>query len=577
MGADGSASAGGMKIEWDVPIGVDDGLILRADVFRPEAAGRYPAILTYGPYAKGLHFEDGYPDQWHRMCAAHPDVAAGSSNRYQAWELPDPEKWVPHGYACVRVDSRGAGSSPGRIDPWSIRETQDFYECIEWAAAQNWCNGRVGLSGISYYAINQWQVAARRPPHLAAMCAWEGAADWYRDAARHGGILCRFSGDWYGHQVATVQHGAGPEAGHNRETGRPIAGNEILSSDELARNRVDFGADVAAHVLIDEYYDGRIPDLSRIEVPLLTAGNWGGHGLHLRGNVEGFVQAKSRQKWLELHGLEHWTHYYTDYGRTLQKEFFDHFLRGVDNGWDKRPPVLLNVRSPDGSFKFREERAWPLPDTDWTAFHLDASGARLAPEPAASSSAASYQGKADGITFSWAVAEEIEITGPLAAKLFVSSETTDADLFLIVRAFDPAGEEVTFTGALEPHSPLAHGWLRASHRKLDPGLSLPWRPYHTHDQLQPLEPGNVYELDIEIWPTSIRLPAGYALALTIQGVDYRYSSTVERFGWFEMTGVGPFKHDVQFDRPDSVFAGAVTIHTGPSHPSRLLVPVVPHR
>src|SRR4029077_10234392 len=113
---------------WDVPIEVDDGLILRADVFRPEAAGRYPAILTYGPYAKGLHFEDGYPDQWHRMCAAHPDVVAGSSNRYQAWELPDPEKWVPYGYVCVRVDSRGAGSSPGRIDPWSIRETQDFYE-----------------------------------------------------------------------------------------------------------------------------------------------------------------------------------------------------------------------------------------------------------------------------------------------------------------------------------------------------------------------------------------------------------------------------------------------------------------
>ena len=279
----------------------------------------------------------------------------------------------------------------------------------------------------------------------------------------------------------------------------------------------------------------------------------------------------------QLHGLEHWVHYYTDYGRTLQKEFFDHFLRDVDNGWDNRPPVLLNVRSPDGSFKIREEQAWPLPDTDWTTFHLDAAGARLGLEPAPSSSAASYQGNANGVTFSWTVAEEIEITGPLAAKLFVSSETTDADLFLIVRAFDPAGEEVTFTGALEPHSPLAHGWLRASHRELDPGLSLPWRPYHTHDQLQPLEPGNVYELDIEIWPTSITLPPGYALALTIQGADYRHSSSVERFGWFEMTGVGPFKHDVQVDRPDSVFGGVVTIHTGPSHPSQLLVPVVPHR
>src|ERR1700739_4956398 len=115
-----------MRIEWDVPIEVDDGLVLRADIFRPDQPGTYPAILTHGPYAKGLHFEDGYRDQWRIMCAAHPDVAAGSSNRYQAWELPDPEKWVPHGYACVRVDSRGAGASPGTIDPWSERETVDF-------------------------------------------------------------------------------------------------------------------------------------------------------------------------------------------------------------------------------------------------------------------------------------------------------------------------------------------------------------------------------------------------------------------------------------------------------------------
>src|SRR5688572_27609183 len=115
----------GMQIDWDVPIAMDDGLVLRADVFRPVGEVRSPVLLSYGPYAKGLHFEDGYPSAWARMLAEHPDVAAGSSNRHQSWEVVDPEKWVPDGYACVRVDSRGAGRSPGRIDPFSPRETRD--------------------------------------------------------------------------------------------------------------------------------------------------------------------------------------------------------------------------------------------------------------------------------------------------------------------------------------------------------------------------------------------------------------------------------------------------------------------
>src|SRR5919199_4886731 len=149
----------GMRIDWDVPIPVDDGLVLRADVFRPIAEGHYPVILTYGPYAKGLAFQEGYPNQWRAMIAQFPEVAAGSTNRYQNWEVVDPEKWVPDGYVCVRVDSRGAGNSPGYLDCWSARETTDLYNCIEWAAEQPWSNGKVGLDGISYYAMNEWHVA----------------------------------------------------------------------------------------------------------------------------------------------------------------------------------------------------------------------------------------------------------------------------------------------------------------------------------------------------------------------------------------------------------------------------------
>ena len=170
----------------------------------PFKEGKHPVILTYGPYAKGLPFEVGYKDQWENMTGNFPEIKAGTTNKYQCWEVVDPEKWVPEGYAIVRVDSRGAGRSPGYIDCWSPREAKDIHDCVEWAAVQPWSNGKVGMLGISYYAMNQWQVATKhQPPHLAAMCTWEGAADFYRDTYRHGGIKCDWYEGWYRRQVVT--------------------------------------------------------------------------------------------------------------------------------------------------------------------------------------------------------------------------------------------------------------------------------------------------------------------------------------------------------------------------------------
>ena len=174
----------GMRIDWNVPIQVRDGHTLLADVFRPIKAGHYPVILSHGPYGKGLAFQDGYKTAWNIMAEKHPDVTAGSSNKYQNWEVVDPEKWVPHDYAVVRVDSRGAGASAGYMALWSPQETRDMFDCIEWAGVQPWSNGKVGLNGISYYGMNQWQVAAQQPPHLAAICIWEGASDFYRDLSQ---------------------------------------------------------------------------------------------------------------------------------------------------------------------------------------------------------------------------------------------------------------------------------------------------------------------------------------------------------------------------------------------------------
>ena len=366
----------GMRIDWDVPIVMDDGVVLRCDVFRPRKDGHYPVILSYGPYAKGLAFQDGYPSAWQRMAAAHPDVTAGSSNKYQNWEVVDPEKWVPHDYACVRVNSRGCGCSPGFIDHFSPRETKDFYDCIEWAAAQPWSNGKVGLNGVSYYGINQWHVATLQPPHLAAMCIWEGAADWYRDMTHHGGILCTFWENWYDMQVRTVQYGAGERGKRSRVHGELVCGPETLPDGKLAGNRCSLGDEIREHPLDDEYHKERSPDWAKVKVPFLSAANWGGQGLHPRGNFEGFVRAASKQKWLEAHGLEHWTHFYTDYGRELQLAFFDHFLHGKSNGWDKRPRVTLQVRHLD-RFEERAENEWPLARTKWTRLYLDPANGAL--------------------------------------------------------------------------------------------------------------------------------------------------------------------------------------------------------
>ena len=575
--AAGGVVRDGMHCEFDVAIPMDDGVVLRADVFRPPGPGPWPVLLTYGPYAKGLAFQEGYPSAWQRMVAEHPDVASGSSNRYQNWEVVDPEKWVPEGYACVRVDSRGAGRSPGFIDPFSPRETRDFHDCIEWAGVQPWSNGKVGLNGVSYFGINQWHVASLQPPHLAAMCIWEGAADWYRDMTHHGGILSTFWANWYDMQVKTVQYGLGERGARSRVTGELVCGDETLSDAQLAANRCSFGDEILAHPLDDDWHRARSPRWDKVTVPFLSAANWGGQGLHPRGNFEGFLRAASKQKWLEAHGLEHWTHFYTDYGRRLQLRFFDHFLKGIDNGQDDTPPVLLQVRHVD-RFVERAEQAWPIPRTRWTKLHLDPSAGTLEARPPSVAASHAFDAMGDGITFlAPPCARETEVTGPLALRIVVSSTTTDADLFAVFRVFTPDLREVVFMGAIDPHTPVAQGWLRASHRRLDPALSTEWRPYHLHDRPEPLVPGTPVTLDIELWPTSIVVPAGHRLALTVRGRDYEWqASTGARLSNFknELKGCGPFLHDDPRDRPRSVFAGRTTLHAGPSHESWLLLPVI---
>lgn len=568
----------GMRIFWDVPIEMEDGIVLRADLFLPLAEGHYPVVMHYGPYAKGLAFQEGYKGMWVRMTTSHPEIMEGTTNKYQSWELVDPEKWVPDGYACLRIDSRGAGRSPGYLEVYSPRETQDMYECVEWAGVQPWSNGKVGISGISYYAVNQWLVGSLQPPHLAALCIWEGYSDFYREQSRNGGILNEFIGNWYERQVTSVQHGVGERGAKSQVTGEYVAGPDTLPEERLAENRADTGNDVLTREFDDAFYRDRSPNFDKITAPLLSAANWGGIGLHTRGNFEGFMRAASEQKWLEVHGNTHYTHFYSNYGLALQKRFFGHFLKGEDTGWDKQPPVQLNVRHPDETFVLRDEQEWPLARTEWTKFHLAPDSGTLEPQAPGATATLAYETTGDGLYFKMGPFDApVEITGPVAAKLNLSSDTADADVFLAIRVYDPDGKEVVFIGSNDPRTPVALGWLRASHRKLDPEMSLPYRPWHSHDEAWPLTPGEPVELDIEIWPTCIVLPKGYTLALNVRGKDYEYDGTPADtpYSKYKMYGVGPFTHANPVDRPAEVFGGTNRLHFEPGKENYLLLPIIP--
>ena len=560
-----------MMLDKDVAVPMRDGAVLRANVFRPREAGRFPVLMTFGPYGKDVHIKQFMPAAWELLTTRHQDILATTSAEHLVFETPDPEMWVPHGYIIVKVDSRGAGKSPGLLDVNSPAEFRDFYDAIEWAGVQSWSSGKVGLVGISYYAAGQWNVAAMRPPHLAALLPWQGTCDFYRDRTRQDGIFAAgFVDSWWPRSVLRNQHGNPDSPFIDIVTGERSTGPASLSPAELAAYRVDYKANILAHPMLDDWYRARIPDLSQIEYPTLVVANWGGLGLHLRGTIAGYLGIASKQKWLKVQSGSYFITFIAPENVALQRRFFDRYLKGIDNGWEAEPKVTVEVRDvADAVSRTLVGPAWPLGATRWSTLYLDTTSSALvtdAPKPAAH---ASYPAIGDGLTFSTPpLAAPLEIAGPIKLEAWVSSDTSDMDLFATLRAFAPDGREVTFLSAVEPKSPVSQGWLRVSHRKLDAAQATAWRPVHAHDAAQPLTPGVVYEVDVEIWPASLSLPAGYRLALTIQGKDFERTDTPGPF-----KGSGFFTHESAVDRPPAIFAGTHTLHTGGKTASHLLLPV----
>jgi len=553
-----------MVIEKDVAIPMRDGAILYADIYRPKEPGKIPAILNISSYQKDK--------VW-----VPPADLEEKANPYMSWETVNPLWWVPRGYACMRVDTRGSGKSPGQSDPGGWQETLDFYDAIEWAARQKWCTGKIGTSGISYHATTQWRVAGLQPPSLKAIIPWEGYGDAYRDAVFHGGIFqLYYLATWYATQMA--HHLLGDPQEYNPDAFH----NERLWN--YMRHSLDLG-----------YWDNRGAHWDEIKVPVFSAGNWSGHNLHLRGNVEGFVNAASKHKKLRIHTGTHYHAFYTEEGRKDQLRWFDYWLKGIDTGIMDEPPVKLMIRTGGGTmkdYKFRFENEWPIKRTQWTKFYLRAD--RKAPSAdsmgvegglqgaapkkeekiAYSATGTSHAGVASasstmlqagsmhrtGISFETEpMKQDTEVTGPIKLVLWVSSTQKDMDIFATIRNIGRNGNDIWEVGQQGQPVPVAKGWLRASHRKLDPKRSLPYRPYHAHDERWWLEPAKPVECEIEIWPACMVFKKGHRIRLDIQPRD----------------GVGsaPYTH-----YPAAYNTGGEnTVHTGGKMASYLMLPIIPKK
>jgi uncharacterized protein len=550
-----------MIAEKDVLIPVNDGHRLAANVYRLDGAGRYPILMAMGIYGKDIHFSDSYKLQWDKLQQLNPGLCwDGSSGEYLRWEMIDPERWVPDGYVVIAVDSRGSGNSPGYPDSFSLREKQDFHDAIEWAAEQPWSTGKAALIGISYLSIKQWQVAAPRPPHLAAICPWEGGCDLYRDWSHHGGIFSNvFPTAWWPRQVLVNQHG-NEDAHHRDRQARGRTTGPALNPAVLAGNCAEHPNDLLRHPLDDDWYGEKSADLGRIEVPLYSAGNRGGASLHLRGNIEGVARSGSHEKWLDLHVGTHFESFYHPSYVARQKRFFDQFLKGEDTGWLTEPKVRLEVRGPK-STSAGDESECPLARTEWQKYYRDCENRKMSPRLPGTGARLNFEARSHGITFLTAPFDvETEFTGTVTAHLWGASATAVLDLFATSQMCAPDETEVTFIGASDIE-PLASGWLRASHRKLDESISLPYRPYHAHDEVQKLLPGEPYRIDVETWPTSMLFPKGYRLALTPAEQDY-----------VSPGAAGRLLHDHEVDRRLAESNGVTTVFGGGSY---LLLPFIP--
>ncbi|MEC0111202.1 CocE/NonD family hydrolase [Paenibacillus taichungensis] len=524
-------------MEKDVPIKMRDGVTIYVNVFRPNKPGKFPVVMSMDPYNK-----DGLPP-YETFRQVWPTVGTIVTSLYAPFESPDPGFWVPNDYILIKIATRGSSNSDGDLYPWTKTETQDYYEVIEWAGVQEWSDGNVGLNGVSYLAMTQWRVAAMNPPHLKAIIPWEGTSDLYREWYFHGGIPeTVFSADF-----------------------------EKLQHTRWPNNNIEaMVAEQKAHPLLDEHWEEREVKLSDIKVPMFVCASWSTQGLHNRGTFEGFKQSSSKDKWLLVHGRKEWETYYLRESLEQQKEFFDYFLKGMENDWMDTPRVRYEVREKFYNGHIRTANEWPIPQTVYSEYYLNGEEMSLQQAPVQNEATLTYNAEPgqtanSDLRFTFTANKDMELTGNMKLKLWVSTDDTDdMDLFVGIKKFDRRGNEVFLPdfNHLE-NGQVASGWLRVSHRELDPVKSTPYQPVLKHKRLLKLTKGEIVPVEIEILPSSVFLKSGESVVLVIKGSDIIIDDNP--------TGSRGYGHT------DTVNQGAHSIHVGGKYDSFLLVPVIPSK
>ena len=521
----------GMVIERDVAVPVGpSGERIYVDVYRPDTDVPAAPLVSWSPYGKHNPAPIGviYPAS---------GVLPEHTGELTTFEAPDPDYWVPHGYAIVVADIPGTWYSEGRATYCSPQEAQAFADLIEWAGTQPWSAGKVGLSGVSYLTVSQWRVAELNPPHLAAINPWEGWSDTYREVARHGGIpetsFWPYIWERWGASVTEIE---------------------------------DLEAETAAHPFYDTFWQSKSARLEDIEVPAFVVASWSDQGLHTRGTLEGFRRMSSPQKWLDVHGRKKWAYYYEPEQVERQRAFFDHFLLGRDTGIEHWPRVRVEVRDSNYEGVLRTASEWPLEDVEYRRLHLRAGNGSLCWSPAEAEESVDYDGLGSGLaprraTFEMEFTEPVELVGHITAALHVStSDGDDMDVFVALFKLDAEGRQVGLPYYAQfEDGPLAVGWQRASHRELDEERTTGYLPVLAHQRELPVRPDEVVRLDIEVWPSGTRFETGERLLLVVQGSDVmRYAKPLTYA-----------RHE------DTVNRGTHRVHTGGRYDSHLLVPVLP--
>lgn len=547
-------------LERDVPIRLRDGVTIYADVFRPVGDEACPALLAWSPYGKeiGGQMLDDVP--------MRSGVPLSATSGLEKFEGPDPAYWVAHGYAIVNPDKRGAYMSEGNLLYWGHEDALDGCDVIDWIASQKWSNGKVGMTGNSWLTVSQWFIAAERPEHLAAIALWEGFCDHYRESGTRGGIPAPEFPEMIAETFASA-HG-------------------MLEDQPRMIVECPFMCD---------YWEDKAARVENIEIPAYVVASYT-NSVHTHGSFAGFRRMASKEKWLRVHNTSEWFDYYTPENVEDLRRFFDHYLKGIDNGWEQTPRVRLSVLNPGGTdIVGRAEEDFPLARTQYHKLYLSAADSALLTSLPADQAVSEYQSDSarHEVTYRYRMERPTEITGYMKLHLWVSApDHDDMDLAVRVEKLSRDGQPLPDrTGNLI----AATGLMRVSMRQLDEARSTETEPYYTFTTEQKLKPGEIVPVEIEIWPMGLYFDEGEILQLTVgayqpanAAIPFGSASiSVPRDGFTYMPGqpvemmtVGG--NATQCADPAEVVvspathnAGRHRIYTGGEYDSYLYVPVIP--